>query len=197
MENNYFLNTIGCRVISKYIEEGPMKDRLTIISLVVLLLACCVKVPEGIKPVKDFDVKRYIGTWYEIARLDHSFERGLNNISATYTLRDDGGIDVLNKGFDKKKKKWKEAKGKAYFVGEKTVASLKVSFFGPFYGGYNVIALDHDQYSYAMVCGPDRSYFWILARQSKLDQSILNELIEEAKGLGFETDKLIFVEHDK
>jgi apolipoprotein D and lipocalin family protein len=184
-------------VISRYIEEGPMKCRLAIISLVALLLACCVKVPEGIQPVQNFDVNRYIGTWYEIARLDHSFERGLNNISATYTLRDDGGIDVLNKGFDKKKKTWKEAKGKAYFVGEKTVASLKVSFFVPFYGGYNVIALNHEQYSYAMVCGPDRSYLWILAREKSLDQSILDRLIERAKRLGFETDKLIFVEHDK
>lgn len=173
-----------------------MKIRIKIICLASLLLACCVKVPEGIKPVENFDVNRYLGTWYEIARLDHSFERGLNNISATYTLRDDGGIDVLNRGFDKKKNKWKEAKGKAYFVGEKTVASLKVSFFGPFYGGYNVIALDQEDYSYAMICGPDRSYFWILARKKNLEQSILNKLIKKAKSLGFETGKLIFVEHD-
>jgi len=174
-----------------------MKNTLAVISLVVILLTCCVKVPEGIQPVQDFDINRYVGTWYEIARLDHSFERGLNNISATYTLRDDGGIDVLNKGYNKKKKTWKEAKGKAYFVGENTVASLKVSFFGPFYGGYNVIALDHDHYSYAMVCGPDKSFLWILARQNNLDKSILDKLIEKAKGLGFKTEKLIFVEHDK
>lgn len=173
-----------------------MKYRIAIIILFFLLIASCVGVPEGIRPVKNFDVERYIGTWYEIARLDHSFERGLNNISATYTLRDDGGIDVLNKGFDKKKNIWKEAKGKAYFVSEKTVGSLKVSFFGPFYGGYNVIVLDQEHYSYAMVCGPDRSYFWILAREKSLDQSILNKLVRKAKSLGFETDKLIFVEHD-
>jgi len=172
-----------------------MKNRIKIICFVALLLTSCVGVPEGIKPVQNFDVNRYLGMWYEIARLDHSFERGLNNISATYTLRGDGGVDVLNKGFDKKKNTWKEAKGKAYFVGKKTVASLKVSFFGPFYGGYNVIALDHDNYSYAMVCGPDRSYLWILAREKNLDKSILNKLIEKAKSLGFETDKLIFVEH--
>jgi apolipoprotein D and lipocalin family protein len=171
-----------------------MTKKLSVIIL-LLFLAGCVGVPEGIHPVQNFDVNRYLGMWYEIARLDHSFERGLNNISATYTLRGDGGVDVLNKGFDKKKNTWKEAKGKAYFVGKKTVAALKVSFFGPFYGGYNVIALDHDNYLYAMVCGPDRSYLWILAREKNLDKSILNKLIEKAKSLGFETDKLIFVEH--
>jgi len=167
-----------------------------LISILLVLLAGCVGVPEGIHPVHNFDVNLYLGTWYEIARLDHSFERGLTNISATYTLRDDCGIDVLNRGFDKKNNKWKEANGKAYFLGEKTVASLKVSFFGPFYGGYNVIDLDQRNYSYAMVCGPDRSYLWILAREKNLDQSILDRLVEKAKGLGFDTDKLIFVEHD-
>jgi apolipoprotein D and lipocalin family protein len=169
---------------------------LIIIILFSLLFISCVGIPEGIQPVQNFDVKRYLGTWYEIARLDHSFERGLNNISATYTLRDDGGIDVLNRGFDNKKNKWKEAKGKAHFIGEKTVASLKVSFFGPFYGGYNVIALDKDHYSYAMVCGPDRSYLWILSREKALDKEILDKLIERARRLGFDTDKLIFVAHN-
>jgi len=168
-----------------------------LISILLALTAGCVGVPEGIEPVQNFDVNRYLGKWYEIARLDHSFERGLNNISATYTLRDDGGIDVLNRGFDKKKHMWKEARGKAYFIGEKTVGSLKVSFFGPFYGGYNVIALDHENYSYVMVCGPDRSYLWILARERNLDKSIIDRLVEKAKSLRFETDKLIFVEHDK
>jgi apolipoprotein D and lipocalin family protein len=172
-----------------------MKYKIIMTILCCLLYTSCVGVPEGIQPVQRFDINRYLGTWYEIARLDHSFERGLDNISATYTLRDDGGIDVLNKGFNKKKNTWKEAEGRAYFVGEKTVASLKVSFFWPFYGGYNVIALDHENYSYSMVCGPDRSYLWILAREKKLDKSILYRLIEKAKSLGFETDKLIFVEH--
>jgi len=173
-----------------------MKNRFKIISIVFLLCIGCVGVPEGIQPVQNFDVNRYLGIWYEIARLDHSFERGLNNISATYTLRNDGGIDVLNKGFNKKERTWKVAQGKAYFIGKKNVASLKVSFFGPFYGGYNVIALDQENYSYAMVCGPDRSYLWILARQKNLDQSILNKLIQKAKKLKFDSDKLIFVEHD-
>jgi apolipoprotein D and lipocalin family protein len=172
-------------------------SRAVSVTIFLLVFGSCAGVPEGIKPVQNFDVNRYLGTWYEIARLDHSFERGLNNISATYTLRDDGGIDVVNRGFDKKKNKWKEAKGKAYFIGEKSVASLKVSFFGPFYGGYNVIALDKDHYSYALVCGPDRSYLWILAREKTLDKEILDELRERAQSLGFETNKLIFVEHDK
>ena len=174
-----------------------IKTNHTVLSAILfVLLAGCVGVPEGIQPVQNFDVNRYIGTWYEIARLDHGFERGLSNIDAIYTLTDDGGIDVLTKGFDKKNNKGKEAKGKAYFVGKKTVASLKVSFFGPFFGGYNVIALDYEHYSYAMVCGPNRSYFWILAREKSLDKGILDELIERAQGLGFETDNLIFVEHN-
>lgn len=156
----------------------------------------CTGLPEGVQSVKDFDLNRYLGTWYEIARLDHRFERGLSNVSATYALRDDGGVDVINKGYDKKAGKWKEATGRAYFIDQNTIGSLKVSFFGPFFGGYHVIALDKDHYSYAMVCGPKRSYLWILARSRKLDQTITDVLISVAKKLEFNTDRLIFVEHD-
>ena len=116
----------------------------------VLLLQACSQLPENIEPVTDFDVNRYLGTWYEIARLDHSFERGLQQVTAEYSLRDDGGIKVVNRGFDTQKQEWDEATGKAYFVGDKNIGQLKVSFFGPFYGGYNIIALD-EAYQYAMV----------------------------------------------
>ncbi len=156
----------------------------------------CVRIPNDIQAVSGFKLERYLGSWYEIARLDHSFERGLNNISATYTARDDGGISVINKGFDEGKGVWKEAKGKAYFVARPDIGRLKVSFFGPFYGGYNIIALDKKNYSYSMVCGPDRSYLWILARNMKLEQNILSELIEKAEGLGFKTENLIYVDHN-
>jgi apolipoprotein D and lipocalin family protein len=161
------------------------------------LLAGCVSVPSGIKPVTDFDVTRYLGTWYEIARLDHSFERGLTNVSATYARRRDGGINVLNKGYDERSGRWKQAKGRAYFVGEPTTAFLKVSFFGPFYGSYVVMALDRDDYAHAMVCGPNRSYLWILARDRKLDQPTLDALVAQAEDLGFNTSELIFVTHDR
>ncbi len=170
--------------------------KTTIILLLSFVFAGCSSIPSGVQAVGNFDVNRYQGTWYEIARLDHSFERGLSNVSATYTLRDDGGIDVLNKGLNKNTGRWKQIKGRAYFVKDKTVGRLKVTFFWPFYGGYNVISLDNENYAYAMVCGPNRSYLWILARQKKLRRSIMGELITTAKNFGFKTDNLILVEHE-
>lgn len=163
----------------------------------LLLLSGCVGVPKGIAPVSGFDVNRYMGKWYEIARLDHRFERGLSHVSADYALANDGSVTVINKGYDAQKDQWKEARGRALFVGSDTVGQLKVSFFGPFYGGYNVIALDKDHYQYALVCGPDRSYLWILARSTTLPESVLKELLASAKSMGFDTDKLIFVAHDR
>lgn len=160
----------------------------------LVMLAGCAGIPDGIDAVKGFDVKRYLGTWYEIARLDHSFERGLTKVQAEYTLRDDGGIDVTNMGFDPGKNVWKKATGKAYFVIGPDVGRLKVSFFGPFYGGYNILELDKN-YSYALVCGPSRKYLWILAREPRLEESVTTTLIEKAGDLGFDTSKLIFVEH--
>jgi apolipoprotein D and lipocalin family protein len=164
--------------------------------VIFTLLTSCTGIPEGITAVDGFDVNRYLGTWYEIARLDHRFERGLENISATYTLRKDGGVDVLNKGWDVKAGKWQEAQGKAYFVEQPDKGRLKVSFFGPFYGGYNIIDLDKKEYAYSMVTGPDRSYLWILSRTRQLPEATLQALLERAKALGFATDQLIFVKHD-
>ncbi len=143
-----------------------------------------------------FDVGRYEGRWYEVARLDHSFERGLSDVSATYTLRGDGGIDVLNKGFDKRSGRWKEVRGRAYFLKDSTVGRLKVSFFWPFYGGYNVISLDNENYSYALVCGPNRSYLWILGREKTLSGAVIDKLVKTSRDLGFNVEGLIFVEHD-
>jgi apolipoprotein D and lipocalin family protein len=162
-----------------------------------IIITGCVGIPENISPVDHFEINKYLGTWYEIARLDHSFERGLSNVTATYTLREDEGINVLNKGYDKKKGEWKEAKGKAYFVSSPDIGRLKVSFWGPFYGGYNIIALDKENYSYAVVCGSNRSYLWILAREKRLAGDTLNTLVEFTKNLQFDTDKLIFVDHSE
>jgi apolipoprotein D and lipocalin family protein len=162
-----------------------------------LLMIGCVGIPKGIEPVNDFDISRYLGTWYEIARLDHRFERGLSNIHAEYSLRQDSGIDVVNKGYDDHAQKWEEARGRAYFVGDPTVGRLKVSFFGPFFGGYNIVALDKKNYSYAVVCGPDRSYFWILARTPVLPADTLNDLLRLSESLGFDTQSLIFPVHDQ
>ncbi len=164
--------------------------------LILVLLTGCTGIPEGLTAVDGFDVNRYLGTWYEVARLDHRFERGLENISATYTLRDDGGIDVLNKGWDTEDGEWHEARGKAYFVEQPDKGRLKVSFFGPFYGGYNIIELDKKDYAYSMIAGPDRSYFWILSRTKQLPDATLQALIDRAGTLGFATDKLIFAKQD-
>lgn len=166
----------------------------TLFILTMIVLTGCTGIPEGITAVDRFEVNRYLGAWYEVARLDHRFERGLDNISATYTLRDDGGIDVLNKGWDIKAGEWHEARGKAYFVERPDKGRLKVSFFGPFYGGYNIIELDKKNYAYSMVSGPDRSYLWILSRTKHLPETTLQALIQRAEALGFATDKLIFAQ---
>ena len=162
-----------------------------------LLLTGCVGIPENVKPVDHFNADKYLGKWYEIARLDHSFERGLSNVSASYSLRDEGGIRVINRGYDAHKQQWKEAEGKAYFVNGADQGYLKVSFFGPFYGAYIVFELDHENYQYSLVSGPDKSYLWILSRTPQMNQETQKRLVEKAAALGFDTGKLIFVEHDK
>lgn len=167
---------------------------LCLSALAAALLSACTAVPEGLKPVQNFEAASYLGTWFEIARLDHSFERGLSDVSATYSRRDDGGIDVLNRGFEASTGKWQEAYGRAYFLDNPGVASLKVTFFWPFYGGYHVIALDPG-YRYAMIAGPSREYLWILARDKQLPQPVLEKLLAQAKASGFATDQLIFVSH--
>jgi len=159
--------------------------------------AACTGVPDGLEPVAGFQLDRYLGTWYEIARLDHRFERGLSNVTASYTLRDDGGVSVINRGYDAADAEWQQADGKAYFVGDESVGHLKVSFFGPFYGAYNIIELDKAGYRYAMIAGPNRSYLWILSRTPTMDAAVLDRLIERARELGFATDELILVEHDR
>ena len=138
---------------------------------------------------------RYLGTWYEIARLDHSFERGLDKVTAQYSLRGDGGVNVTNRGYATGENRWQEAQGKAYFVNQPQEGYLKVSFFGPFYGSYVVVALDQENYRYSMVCGPNRSYLWLLAREPKLDIEVQTRLLSQAAALGFATNKLIFVQH--
>ena len=166
-------------------------------ALCLLLLPSCSGLPKGVNPVTDFELDRYLGQWYEIARLDHSFERGLSNVTARYNRRTDGGVEVINRGYDMQKQRWREALGKAYFVGEPTVGQLKVSFFGPFYGGYNIIVLDRENYTHALVCGPNRRYLWVLARSPSLNPAVLHSLLEHARQLGFAIDELIYPAHDR
>lgn len=166
-----------------------------ILLLLTLFLTACVGLPEGVKPVESFKLDRYLGKWYEIARLDHRFERGLSRITADYSLRDDGGVRVLNRGYSAEDKEWKEAEGKAWFVEGPDKGYLKVSFFWLFYGSYVVFELDHEQYQYALVSGPDKSYLWILSRTPEMKSEIKDKLIAKANALGFDTGKLIFVDH--
>ena len=166
-----------------------------ILLVLVLLLTGCVGIPENVKPVDNFKLEKYLGKWYEIARLDHRFERGLSRITADYSLRDDGGVRVLNRGYSAKDNTWKEAEGKAYFVNKPDQGYLKVSFFGPFYGSYVVFELDHEHYQYALVCGPDKSYLWILSRTPEMKKDVKEKLVAKATALGFDTSKLIFVDH--
>jgi apolipoprotein D and lipocalin family protein len=170
--------------------------RGALLILATLVISACTGLPKGTSAVSGFELDRYLGTWYEIARLDHRFERGLTNVSANYTLKDDGGVRVVNRGFSTKKAEWSEAIGKAYFVDAPDVGRLKVSFFGPFYGGYNILELDHENYEYALVAGPDRSYLWILARSPDLSETIVQSLVEKARDLEFPVDELIYVSHD-
>ncbi len=174
------------------------RKRSSIVAMSLLIIALqsgCAGTPDGMQVVTGFELDRYLGEWYEVARLDHSFERGMSNVTANYSMRDDGGVSVVNRGFKVKKGDWDDATGKAYFIGDTDVGQLKVSFFGPFYGGYNIIALDKDEYQYALVAGPNRGYLWILARSPNLDKDVLSSLVNQAEGLGFPIDELIYVDH--
>ena len=165
-----------------------------ILILFVLLATGCVSIPDNITPVTSFQIERYLGKWYEIARLDHRFERGLTQISAEYSMRPDGGLKVLNRGYSKEMQEWSEAEGRGYFVQSPNEAYLKVSFFGPFFGSYIVFELDTVNYQYALISGPDKSYFWLLARTPTIDDNLKKKLIAKAAALGFDTKKLIFSE---
>lgn len=171
--------------------------RWCVVSILLVSLMGCTSVPEGIAPVQSFDVNRYTGVWYEIARFDHSFERGMSNVTATYTLREDGGIDVLNRGFIDAEERWDSADGKAYFVSDETTGHLKVSFFGPFYASYVVFELDHDNYEFSLVTGPNRDYLWLLARSPEVSKSVKDHFINVASHNGFDIEKLIWIDHDR
>ncbi len=180
-----------------FIQNFPMNKTFTnFILILMIMFTSCSTIPDGAVAVKPFDVNKYLGKWYEIARLDFRFERDLNNTTAEYSLREDGKIKVDNKGFNTRTKEWKQAIGKAKFAGDKDVAMLKVSFFGPFYSGYNVIALDPD-YKYALIAGKNLKYLWILSRETTIPEDIKQNYLKTAEGLGYKIADLVWVEHDK
>lgn len=161
-----------------------------------LLNSCSVGIPKGATAIQNFNSKKYLGKWYEIARFDFRFEKNLNNVTATYSMKDNGNIKVDNRGYDYIKNKWKESIGEAKFVENENVARLKVSFFKPIWAGYNVIDMD-DNYKYALVAGNNLDYLWILSREKTVPQEYKDRFLEKAKKLGYKTENLIWVEHDK
>lgn len=172
-----------------------MKTGLAVIVLLFLMTGCT-GVPKGIEPVTGFDQRRYLGTWYEIARLDHSFEEGLSQVTAEYSLNNDGSIKVINRGYNAEAGEWKEAEGRAVFVGDSDVGHLKVSFFGPFYASYVVFELD-DQYTTAYITGYDRDYLWLMSRTPEVSDEVLDAFKERAEAEGFELGELIVVEQSR
>ncbi len=177
--------------------KAKNKILVTVFSLlIVAFFHSCASIPENAKAVEKFDVNKYTGTWYEIARFDYRFERNLDNVSAQYSLDDKGNVIVLNSGYNYKKEEWKKAEGVAKFRGDEDVAKLKVSFFGPFYSGYNVVALD-DNYQYALVAGKDLDYLWILSRTKNIPEEIKTNYLKIAEEIGYDMSKLVWVKHDR
>lgn len=161
-----------------------------------VVIAGCGTIPKGAYPVKDFKPEKYTGTWYEVARFDYVFEKNLSNVTATYSFNQDGSIRVDNKGYNTKTGKWKQSIGKAKFKEDKSTGKLLVSFFGPFYSGYNVISVDKD-YSYALVAGRNLKYLWLLSRTPTMPESIKDKYINEAENIGYNTSELIWVDQRK
>ena len=167
-----------------------------IMAVVAAIFTSCVGIPDGVTAVQNFNKDKYLGKWYEIARFDFRFERNLDNTTAQYSINPDGSIKVLNQEYNYVKKEWDSAEGKAKFIGSESEARLKVSFFGPFYGGYNVVDID-ENYKNALIYGNSTEYMWILSRNKTIDEATKKRFIEKAKKDGFDVSKLIWVNHNK
>ena len=165
------------------------------VALLSFFLLSCVSVPKNVEPVSGFELNKYTGKWYEIARLDHGFERGLEKVSATYSINDDGSVRVVNKGLSIKNQQWQEAVGKAKFVRDENTGFLKVSFFGPFYGSYVIFDLDKENYQYAFVTG-GKNYLWLLSRTPTISEELKNKFLRVSMEAGYNVDELIFVNQE-
>ncbi|QOP41157.1 lipocalin family protein [Sulfurimonas marina] len=164
-----------------------------VIILVVLFFTACTSHYPSLKTVEQVDIKRYSGTWYEIARYEHFFEKGCSDVNATYTLKKDGDIEVLNQCM--KPDGLSRAKGVAYAV-DKTNAKLKVSFFRPFYGDYWILMLG-DNYEYALIGEESREYLWVLSRTPAMDESLKEKIVTKLPEFGYGTEKLLWTKHSK
>lgn len=168
---------------------------LAMMSSLLPTVAGCVTIPDGATPVKPFVLSKYLGTWYEIARIDFRHERNLENTKAEYNMNYDGEISVVNSGYNSVTGEYTEAKGKVKFASDDGSAMMKVSFWGPFYSGYNVIALD-DDYQYALVAGDNHKYLWLLSREKSIPDIIRRKYLQIAKEAGYDTSKLLWVNHN-
>ena len=168
-----------------------MKLRMMLAALAAAVAGCVSGPKVDNAPVVALDLNRYLGEWYEIARFDHSFERGIERAKAVYTLNEDGTIKVVNSGIKDGKPKKAVGKGKR----TNTPALLRVSFFGPFYADYRVMMIDAD-YTYALVGSGGADYLWILSRTPTLADDAKSALLVEARRRGYDTRKLIWVKHD-
>lgn len=178
-----------------------MKNKTVVFSILaasaaVLMLSSFKGKKKKVEVVKPFSQEKYLGKWFEIARLNYVWEKNLDNVTATYSMRPDGKIKVDNKGYNYKKEKWAESVGKARPFGDANEGALEVSFFGPFYAGYNVVAISSD-YQYALVVGDNTDYMWILSRERTIPSDIKDEFLKKATALDYDIEKLIWVKHDK
>lgn len=162
--------------------------RIFIISFLSLFFFGCSNNYPPLKTVEKVDINAYLGTWYEIARYEHFFEKGCTNVSATYTLNESGNISVLNQCM--KADGMSKAEGEAYAT-DATNAKLKVSFFRPFYGDYWILMLG-EQYEYALIGEESREYLWILSRTKKMDDAVIKMILKKLPELGYTQDKLIW-----
>ncbi|MCF8412279.1 MAG: lipocalin family protein [Melioribacteraceae bacterium] len=173
---------------------------ITFLMLIVIFVTGC-SVPEEMKTdhipsIKNFDVERYMGKWYEIARLPNRFEEGLSNVTATYSLEPDGEIKVLNQGFDDEEGEWSSAEGEAWVKDPAKPAELKVAFFLWFGADYKIIELDTLEYRYSVVTSESKEYLWILCREKKMPEEELNQIVTRLNNLGFDTGNLVYVKQN-
>ena len=177
-------------------QKTAIAGALMVVAGTSLILHSCRTIPRGVSAVDNFDKEKYLGKWFEIARLDYLFEKHLNNVTAEYSLENNGTIKVVNRGYNFKKQKQEKSVGKAKFADADTVGKLKVSFFGPFYAGYNVIAID-EAYKYALVAGKNHKYLWLLSREKTMPENIKQEYLSIAKKAGYHVDDLVWVAQNR
>lgn len=175
---------------------GNLISFILVLGCIGSLTACSTMPKNTVKPVENFMVNQYLGDWYEIGRFDFTWEKNMKNVMANYSLNADGTIKVTNSGYDYVAKKGKQSVGKAKFASkDKSIANLKVSFFGPFYSAYKVIALD-PEYQYALVAGSNSKLLWILSRTPTIPDYVKENYIQIAKSAGYDLSDFVWTTHD-